>query len=160
MEFIRGGPAIPPAFQTEKLVSWTESSESAAAFAGTARYSLFFDAPTPSAGGWMLDLGRVCDSARVKLNGTSLGTVILSPFQFRVDRLKPGRNVLKVEVTNVSANRVRDLDRRHIPWKVMCDINLVDIRYKPFDAANWPVRDAGLMGPVTLVPVRKGSLGE
>jgi len=26
----------------------------------------------------------------------------------------------------------------------------VDINYKPFDAANWPLTDCGLLGPVTL----------
>ncbi|HEY7393693.1 MAG TPA: hypothetical protein VH559_02550, partial [Gemmatimonadaceae bacterium] len=56
----------------------------------------------------------------------------------------------EVEVTNVSANRIRDLDRRHVDWKIFRDINFVGIDYKPFDASNWPVRPSGLMGPVTL----------
>jgi hypothetical protein len=57
-----------------------------------------------------------------------------------------------VEVTNVAANRIRDLDRRQVAWRVFHDINLVNMDYKPFDASNWPVRAAGLLGPVTLVP--------
>jgi hypothetical protein len=64
--------------------------------------------------------------------------------------LKPGENKLTVEVTNVAANRIRDLDRRRVEWRIFEDINFVNIDYKPFDASNWPVREAGLLGPVTL----------
>ena len=53
-------------------------------------------------------------------------------------------------MTNLAANRVRDLDRRKVEWRVFHDINLVNIRYRPFDASGWPVFDSGLLGPVTL----------
>jgi hypothetical protein len=56
-------------------------------------------------------------------------------------------------VTNLSANRIRDLDRRGVTWKVFHDINFVNIDYQPFDASGWPVRDSGLLSPVTLTPV-------
>jgi hypothetical protein len=62
-------------------------------------------------------------------------------------------NLLEVEVTNVSANRIRDLDRRGVNWKNFNDINFVNLNYKPFDASNWPLTDSGLLGPVTLTPV-------
>jgi hypothetical protein len=68
--------------------------------------------------------------------------------------LRPGRNVLEIEVTNLAANRIRDLDRRHVPWKIMREINLVDINYHPFDASRWPLTPSGLLGPVTLTPLR------
>jgi hypothetical protein len=35
----------------------------------------------------------------------------------------------------------------------MKEINLVDLRYKPFDASGWPVTPSGLLGPVRLVPL-------
>ena len=56
-------------------------------------------------------------------------------------------------MTNLSANRIRDLDRRGVQWRIMKDINFVNIDYKPFDASKWPVRDSGLLGPVTLIRV-------
>ena len=62
-------------------------------------------------------------------------------------------NRLTIEVTNVAANRIRDLDRRKVKWKIFKDINFVDINYRPFDASKWPVRKAGLLGPVTLTPL-------
>ena len=39
--------------------------------------------------------------------------------------LKVGENVLAVEVTNVGANRIRDLDKRKVQWKIFSDINIV-----------------------------------
>jgi hypothetical protein len=67
--------------------------------------------------------------------------------------IKKQDNVLEVEVTNVSANRIRDLDRRGVNWKNFHDINIVNINYKPFDASDWPLTDSGLLGPVTLTPL-------
>lgn len=101
----------------------------------------------------MLDLGNVRQSARVRVNGKDYGTLIAPPFRVAVDNLKPTGNVLEAEVTSVAANRIRDLDRRGVNWKYFKDINVVDINYKPFNAANRPLTDCGLLGPVTLTPV-------
>lgn len=162
VRFIDGGPALPKEFSTDKLGSWTElGGEEAQSFAGTARYTLHFDAPNEGGNAapnekpehWSLDLGKVAASARVKLNGKDLGTVFIPPFRVPVDEaLKPKDNVLEVEVTNTSANRIRDLDRRKVEWKKFYDINIVNMDYKPFDASNWPLTDSGLLGPVTLQP--------
>ena len=65
------------------------------------------------------------------------------------------RNVLEIEVTNVAANRIRDMDRRGVEWKIMREINFVNIRYQPFDASAWPIELSGLLGPVELVPMRR-----
>jgi hypothetical protein len=91
----------------------------------------------------------------VRLNGKNLGTLFIPPF--RVDLpaglLLPKNNVLEVEVTNTSANRIRDLDRQKVPWKNFYDINFVNINYKPFDASDWPITESGLLGPVTLTQI-------
>ena len=100
-----------------------------------------------------INLGDVRQSARVRVNGKDYGTLITPPFRVVVDNLQPAGNKLEVQVTSVAANRIRDLDRRGVPWKTFRDINIVDINYKPFDAANWPLTDCGLLGPVTLTPV-------
>jgi hypothetical protein len=170
VKFIQGGPMLPADFQTAKLASWTTFPDTnTQAFAGTAGYSITFDAPglvsSPDSSGtasdtlkrehqtFFLDLGKVCQSARVKLNGQDYGTLITPPFRAVVDNLKPTGNVLEIEVTSVAANRIRDLDRRGVPWKNFHDINFVNIDYKPFRAAAWPLTDCGLLGPVTLTAV-------
>jgi hypothetical protein len=67
--------------------------------------------------------------------------------------LKTKDNRLEIEVTNLSANRIRDLDIRGVEWKYFHDINIVNIDYKKFDASQWDIVDSGLLGPVRLVPL-------
>jgi alpha-L-rhamnosidase len=159
VEFVSGGPELPSPLVMHRLASWTElAGVEGERFAGTARYSIKF---TPDAGvdRYLLDLGAVADSARVELNGKPVATLISAPYQVEIGPLASGNNRLVVEVTNVAANRIRDLDRRGVEWKIFKDINFVDIKYKPFDASQWPVRDAGLLGPVTLTPLTMSSDG-
>ena len=158
--FLSGGPELPPALRTSELKSWTElGGEAAQNFSGTARYRLEFDRPATAADNWLLDLGDVRESARVRLNGTDIATTWSLPFRLRVGpHVKPGRNVLELDITNLAANRIRDLDRRKVDWKIMHEINFVNINYRPFDASAWPLTPSGLIGPVTLTPLRKLSL--
>ncbi|MBM3861303.1 MAG: glycoside hydrolase [Verrucomicrobia bacterium] len=149
VKFIAGGPELPPPFRTDKLASWTAQGGEAERFAGTALYSTTFDAPVGK-GTWLLDLGEVCHSARVRVNGNDCGTLIMPPYRVRVEQLKPTGNVLEVEVTNLSANRLRDLDRHKVQWRIFHDINFVNIHYKSFDASQWPIRPSGLLGPVVI----------
>jgi hypothetical protein len=159
--FLRGGPELPPAFNiaNAKLASWTEQSPAHEAFAGTARYELIFDlpsAPAGASGDWLLDLGDVRETARVFVNGTEVDLLWSLPFRTRIDakHLKPGRNTLAIEVTNLAANRIRDLDKRGVKWANFYDANVVNVNYKKMDAANWPVMPAGLLGPITLTPLK------
>lgn len=150
LEFVKGGPELPKPRKLDKLQSWAHAGDAdAERFGGTAVYRTTFDAPA-GAGAWRLDLGRVCHSARVRLNGQEIGRLIMAPYRLDVPKLQPGKNSLEIEVTNLSANRIRDLDRRKVPWRVFHDANVVSIAYKPFDASNWPVLESGLLGPVTV----------
>ncbi|MHC4361846.1 MAG: glycosyl hydrolase, partial [Planctomycetota bacterium] len=154
VDFIDGGPELPGSFKTDRLASWTElGDEQAKRFAGTARYRITFHNPGDDAGDWVLDLGRVCESARVRINDEYAGTLWSIPFKLPVGKfLGPGRNLLEVEVTNLSANRIADLDRRKVDWKKFYEINFVNIKYRKFDASGWPAMDSGLLGPVRLIP--------
>jgi hypothetical protein len=155
VDFLKGVPELPPAFTTDTLGSWTSSNAAAESFAGTARYRIEFEKPAGDADDWILDLGDVRESARVRLNGADVTTAWSLPMRVRVGAyLRPGRNVLELDVTNLAANRIRDMDRRKVDWKIMHEINFVNIRYRPFDASEWEVTASGLLGPVTLVPMR------
>jgi alpha-L-rhamnosidase len=170
VQFLKGGPELPPPAIIATLASWTELGGEAQRFAGTARYRLDFDlselirqASSPDGRSkevntlpdrWALDLGDVRESARVRLNGEEITTVWSVPFVVRfAHRLRPGRNVLELDVTNLAANRIRDMDRRGVPWKIMREINFVDINYRPFDASRWELKPSGLLGPVRLIPL-------
>lgn len=157
VEFVEGGPKLPRNYETETLTSWTTREDAEAQrFNGTARYTLEFEhVPARGAAEYLLDLGNIADSARVLLNGEEVAHFWCRPFQVEVGKkLRAGKNVLQVDVTNVAANRVRDLDRRGVSWKSFHEINFVNLAYKPFDASNWPVREAGLLGPVRIVPLK------
>jgi hypothetical protein len=153
--FVDGGPALPAPFETNALASWTERGDDARRFAGTARYAATFVLAGTPAADWQLDLGRVAETARVRLNGHDLGLLWNPPFRAKVGpALRAGTNTLEVDVTNLAANRVRDLDVRGERWKYFHDANVVGRDYKPLDASQWPLRDSGLLGPVTLQPLR------
>ena len=156
VEFLSGGPTLPAPLRMPAPRSWTDAGDDALqSFSGTARYRVAFDAPARRADGWLLDLGDVREAARVTLNGRFLGHAWSLPFTLRLPpgALQPRANVLEIEVTNLPANRIRDLDRRKVDWKIMKEINLVDLRYQPFDASGWKVAPSGLLGPVKLVPL-------
>jgi hypothetical protein len=111
------------------------------------------DLPGTDEDGWSVDLGDVRESARVYVNGKPAGVVVAHPFRIDVIGLfKPGRNQLVVEVTNLSANRIRDLDRRGVAWKKFHDINLVDhyISLSRLDC-NLPVAGARHITPQRLI---------
>ena len=150
ISFLNGGPAYPGNIQTDELLSWTKMGDmETRRFAGTVRYQTEFhwekDGNTA-----LLDLGVVKDCAHVKLNGKDFGTLLGPTFRIVVDNLIKGKNTLQIDVTNVAANRIRDLDINKIEWRKFKDINFVNIDYKPFDALGWEIRDAGLLGPVLL----------
>ena len=157
IQFIKGGPELPATLHTTELKSWTDlGGTEAKRFGGTARYRIEFNAPAQPADDWLLDLGDVRETARVALNGLDLTTAWSLPFAIRLGHsLQPGRNFLEIEVTNLAANRIRDMDQRKVDWKIMREINFVNINYRPFDASDWAITPSGLIGPVTLVPLQE-----
>jgi hypothetical protein len=157
VKFINGGPELPPDVELDKLSSWTKSGgKTAKYFAGTALYTTEFASPDRTSPDWLLELGRVAESAHVRLNGHDVGTLWSVPFSVRVGKFirPPGEiNRLEIEVTNLMANRIIPLDKKMTPWKIFLDINIVDIHYKTFDASKWQPMESGLIGPVQLVPL-------
>jgi hypothetical protein len=161
VRFVEGGPELPPARETSEPGSWTKfEGDAYKNFSGTARYTINFDRPQGANGEWMLDLGSIAESARVRLNGEQLGTLIMSPYRVRIPRaLLRDRNTLEVEVSNLMANRIIDLDRRGVKWKKFYNTNFPARRPENrgrdglFDASRWSPKDSGLLGPVTLMPV-------
>jgi hypothetical protein len=162
VRFTTGGPALPAERTIDRLTSWTEfGGDEGQRFSGTAAYSASFAHPTVTAPAWRIDLGSVRESARVRLNGRDLGTWIGPSFAVTIDAAElSSDNALDVHVTNLSANRIADLDRRGVPWKKFYNVNF-PARFPEnrgedglFTAAGWKPLDSGLLGPVTLVPLR------
>lgn len=147
--FMSGGPVLPAAYEARELRSWTDNGDpETEKFGGTALYTTRFDAVGP--GPWILDLGEIKHSARIRINGIDQGIRFMAPYRMVVSGIKEKDNLLDVEVTNLAANRIRYMDANKIPWRVFKDANVVSIRYKPFDASTWPILPSGLLGPVRI----------
>jgi hypothetical protein len=105
---------------------------------------------------YLLVPGNIYESARVWINGKEAGIIWSVPFQLNVGKfLHPGTNTLCIEVANLMANRIREMDRQGIEWKRFHDINIVNLSYRPFSAADWSILPSGLEGPVKLVPLKR-----
>src|SRR5690606_37031151 len=94
-------------------------------------------------------------SAQVKVNGQEAGAAWSVPFDLRIGKyLKPGKNTLEIAVTNLAANLIAEYDRKGVYWKRFYNINMVNMMYTPFDAAEWQPVPAGLLGPVKITPMK------
>ncbi|MCB9260601.1 MAG: glycoside hydrolase [Ignavibacteriales bacterium] len=151
IEFIDGGPNKPKSTNMDSLISWTElNDEFVKSFAGTAKYSLNFTLPNFTCDNWLLNLGDVRESAKVYVNGNYIETLWSEPKEVLIGKfLKKEENLLEIEVTNLSANRIRDLDKNKKDWKKFFFVNIF---YKKFDASNWEIVNSGLLGPITIQP--------
>lgn len=155
--FADGWPAIDSTFtMNPSPISWTELTDSAEVYAGTGRYTLSFDLPSVSADDWMLDLGKLCESARVYVNGESAGIVWSLPYTVNIGKyLKEGSNTVEIDVTNLPANRIRMYDKEGIPWRIFEDINVVSVFYKDIRFNSWAVSPSGLTNQVSLIPLAR-----
>jgi hypothetical protein len=160
VHFLKGGPRLPGDQVVDRLASWTTFGQDAEVFSGTAVYTARFARPSAGARAWQLDLGRVAESARVRLNGQELATLIGPAYELVLDASQlRDTNVLEISVTNLSANRIRDLDVRGVAWKKFYNVNYParspDNRGQDglFTAERWQPLDSGLLGRVTLTPL-------
>ncbi len=152
LKFTQGGTNLPAATELKQLVSWTELPDKLANnYSGSAVYKATFELGKKISGEYLLDLGKVRESARVRVNGKDAGILWSIPFTTKIGHLlKPGTNTIEIEVANLMANRIRQMDQQKVVWRNYHEINFVNIDYKPFDAANWKPMPSGLLGPVTI----------
>jgi len=155
VHFTQGGPALPNDKVLQPLSNWTEMlNDTLQSFSGSAEYSTTFILPRKDAADYSLQLGVVNESAKVWINGSEVGILWSIPFTANIGKyLKEGENAIKVEVANLMANRMRNMDQKGIVWRKYHEINFVNINYKDFDAAKWNVMPSGLQGPVLIVPM-------
>jgi hypothetical protein len=160
LEFLKGGPAIPAKITIDQLGSWTElEGDDVKNFSGTAKYSINFEKSPGNSPAWLLDLGKVNETAEVFLNGQKIATLIGQKFQVVIstNHFKQTNN-LEIIVSNLMANRISYMDRNHIEWKKFYNINMSarrreNLKDGVFDASAWKPSPSGLTGPVTLTAV-------
>jgi len=147
VQFTKGAPTLPSPLTIASLNYWT-LDPSTHDFWGTGNYSFSFSLEYDQISGCkVLHFDKIRDWARVKINGKDLGIVWSLPYQIQIPAgLLKEQNTIEIAVTNVSANRIRKLDREKVVWKNFYEINFVDINYVPFDASKWAVTESGLQG--------------
>ena len=152
LTFTEEVPRVSNTFQLDKLQTWETLSDSAAVTMGTGIYTTTFQLSKQQAKQhWMLDLGDVRESARVYINDHFIGCAWAVPFILDCrNALRKGKNTLRIEVTNLPANRIADMDRRGIKWRKFNEINIVDINYKKTTYENWVPVKSGLNSEVKL----------
>lgn len=152
LSFPESMPEVKEHFQPESPGSWTElNNETLKINMGTGKYTLKFDFQKKEGREYLLTLGDVRESARVKVNGQDAGTLFAVPFEMNIGQLlKNGENTLEIEVTNLPANRIRDYDKRGVNWRIFHDINFVSITYRNTKFDQWEVMSSGLLGPVMI----------
>lgn len=155
IHFTSGGPVIPADKKMDALQSWTTFDDPATqSFSGTAEYTSTFTV-NKKATDYLLQLGKVDESAKVYINEKEVGILWSIPFEIKIGQyLKQGENTIKIEVANLMANRIRYMDKNKIEWRKYHEINFVNINYKDFDASNWKVQPSGLEGPVTITALK------
>jgi hypothetical protein len=133
------------------LKSWSEFGMPS--YVGGSRYRISFNLPES----WYekrdriwLDLGKSNYSARVQINGASLGTRAWGPFRFPAGKLlRAGENELEVEVYNTPAPELAGDPARLKEIETKGWLKNSYIRtYQKFDQEMTP---SGLLGPVRLV---------
>ena len=154
--FTEEAPRVAGTFTLLQPQTWETLSDSASVTMGTGIYTTTFRLTRQQAKQeWMIDLGDVRESARVYLNGKFLGCAWAVPFVLDCrDALRKGKNELRIEVTNLPANRIRDLDRKGYKWRKFNEINVVDINYKRTTYDGWEPVKSGLNSEVKLISKR------
>ncbi|WP_071147321.1 alpha-L-rhamnosidase [Bacteroides ihuae] len=153
--FINSQPEVKGTLSNIKLGSWTDFNlPEVKTTMGTGCYKTTFALNSALAKEWMLDLGDVRESARVRINGKEIATLWAVPFRLLIGKyLRSGQNTLEIEVTNLPANRIADMDRRGVDWRIFKEINFVDRNYSKMGYANWLPVPSGLLGPVKIIPM-------
>lgn len=161
VSFVKGGPTLPETYQISELKSWTEQSDELKKFSGTASYRISFSKPKAKSPAFLLDLGKVCETATVFLNGEKIGTTVGPVYQFTIDAsLLKKDNELEIRVSNLMANRMADMDKRGVDYKKFYNINFAARKRENtgpdgiFTAAYWGPAESGLIGPVTFTPMK------
>ena len=154
LSFTEEAPKVEKTYQLNKLQTWETLDEQTKITMGTGVYTTKFKMSKKQdpKGGWMIDLGDVRESARVYINGQFIGCAWSVPYVLDCQQaLKVGTNEIRIEVTNLPANRISELDRQGVKWRKMEEINVVDINYKKTLYDQWEPMPSGLNSTVKLI---------
>ena len=154
LRFVESQPAVAGEITIDGLKTWESLPvDSLNELMGTGVYETTFSLSEGDVAerGYRIDLGDVRESARVYINGTYVGCAWCVPFTLDFDDiLHEGENTIRIEVTNLPANRIAAYDRRGVKWRKFNEINVVDINYKRTTYDGWAPVPSGLNSYVRI----------
>ena len=153
LSFTEEAPRVGTTYQLPQLQTWETLDEKTAVTMGTGIYTTTVKlSKKQAAAPWLIDLGDVRESARVYINGQFIGCAWAVPFILDTkSTLRAGVNDIRIEVTNLPANRIAALDRQGVKWRKMEEINVVDINYKKSLYDQWEPVKSGLNSTVSFI---------
>ncbi|MBQ9356370.1 MAG: glycosyl hydrolase family 2 [Prevotella sp.] len=154
LSFTEEAPSVGRSFTLDRLQTWETLDDQTRVTMGTGIYTthLRMTKSQDPTGPWKIDLGDVRESARVYINGQFIGCAWSVPFILDTKgALKVGDNEVSIEVTNLPANRIAELDRQGGQWRKMEEINVVNINYKRTLYDQWAPMPSGLNSEVKLI---------
>lgn len=151
-------PAGPRALDMPSLTSWSDAEdEEIRGFAGTATYAASMVVAEPDVHGRsQLRLGHVAGVAHVWVNGIDCGIAWARPWRVDASRaLRAGQNDLRIEVASTWPNPLmvdahRPAGSRRFHSNITKLPNAWTYELSSLPSAAYPLRQAGLLGPVTL----------
>ena len=162
LSFIESAPQVDSQYAIDTLRTWEGLDDTTAHLMGTGVYECDFKLSRKNVkfknNDWVIDLGDVRESARVYINDVKIGCAWSVPYTlvFPGNLLKKGKNHIRIEVTNLPANRIAQMDREGVKWRKMNEINVVDINYKNTTYDGWAPVPSGLNSKVTIAPIKDG----
>ena len=155
LSFTEATPAIAKTYNLDTTKSWENLDDSTRTLMGTGVYECTVNlsaAELKKGNSWTIDLGDVRESARVYVNDSLIGCAWAVPYRLSfANLLHKGNNKIRIEVTNLPANRISELDRQGYKWRKFDEINVVDINYKKTSYADWTPVASGLNSEVKLI---------
>jgi hypothetical protein len=157
----------PKEITFDRLTDWAQHADSSIRYySGTAIYRQNFDMPSVRGKQLYLDLGKVKNMARVRLNGKDIGVVWTHPWRVDISKAaKTKGNQLEIEVVNLWANRL--IGDEQLPYDGIENGRWPDwftngtprtsgrytfTTYRHFRKDS-PLLESGLLGPVTVLTV-------
>lgn len=155
LSFTEATPAIFKTYNLDTTKAWENLDDSTRTLMGTGVYECTINlsaAELKKGNSWTIDLGDVRESARVYVNDSLIGCAWAVPYRLSfANLLHKGNNKIRIEVTNLPANRISELDRQGYKWRKFDEINVVDINYKKTSYADWTPVASGLNSEVKLI---------
>ena len=140
--------------------TWESLDDHTAQLMGTGVYETMFSLTAEQQATYQqfeLLLGDVRESANVYVNDRYVGCAWHVPFVLDcTDALQIGDNTLRIEVTNLPANRIRRMDQDGTPWRIFEDVNISTISSgnnvgtTANSFAAWALVPSGLNAAVSL----------